>query len=545
MSATESKPLETTKRFNLLFLMTDEHQAAVMGVDGNPIVKTPNLDKLAADGIYFSAAYTPCPICVPARASILTGRSIGGTGIRRNTDQFLSVTGTPLLNQKTYDEVLNVNGYWSAYHGKWHIPVYRAGLTKTTDTSFYHNFGYAIHKDDGSFRIRHLEYEKLLEIIHQNEPIDVSQLQNGLQYLNFFRRPYEPVTTDFNYGQPSPKEIENNPVDKNGKPISQAATIGKLILDSKYSLTSFQRDLVLNALQETEKVRKHEDKNFNVTASFIFPHPPMVVTEPYFSLYRDKNNKPIKELDTLIPESIDDRSKESPYNLSTDNAVAYFHDKTKITDVMSVYYALVTEIDDSIGKIIQKLKDIGEYDNTLIVYCSDHGEMLGAHGLCGKFVFYEESIRVPLILKLPGGSHKGLKIDRPVNLTDLFATILDYTISDTVTPSEGKTLRAIIENPKTTQRKDYTVIEWGHENIPSYCVVTKDWKFMVAKSDKAKNALYDRKKDPNELVNLLASPPLEREKYNNIVSKMKSKLLEYMEEINHADKEVVQQKKFF
>jgi arylsulfatase A-like enzyme len=315
-----------------------------------------------------------------------------------------------------------------------------------------------------------------------------------------------------------------------------------LILDQKWSHTSFVRNLTLETLQEA----KDTGLPFNITASFNFPHPPVIATDPAFSLYRDKDGRPIKELDALISPSIDDRSKTSPYNLSTKDAVAYYYDRTKITDFMSVYYGLVSEVDGGIGEIVQKLKDIGEYDNTLIIYCSDHGETLGAHGLIGKFVFYEESILVPLILKLPNSAHKGLKIERPVNLTDLFATILDYTIGETKEDSEGKSLRTLIENPQTKQWKDYTVSEWAAERLPVLCVITKDWKFLAGKNDKTRSALYDRKKDPNELVNLLYDiSDEEREKYRGTVNDLKNKLLEYMTEIHHADTETVRNFDYF
>ncbi|MDR2757029.1 MAG: sulfatase-like hydrolase/transferase, partial [Planctomycetaceae bacterium] len=532
------------KPFNLLFIMTDQHRYDVLGCAGNPVIKTPNLDALAADGVRFTSAYTQCPVCTPARTSILTGRSIYSTGVDRNTLAKRSSTDLPTWNQISFDGVLNKNGYFSEYHGKWHSPISLAGIKKTTDKSFYYDFGYYIFKDDGTFRYGNKEKDALTESIHQNSPIDRNELKNGLQYNPRFGRPYAPVKADVKYGKPSPnsltKNLNKNNNDTENDTVNNAIEIGQLILDVNYSQTSFQRNLALKSLDNAFT----SAKPFNITASISFPHPPYLVTEPYFSVYR-ANNKPIKEFDDLISPSIDDRSPNSPYALRNSPRGAdkhYFNDRTKITDAMSVYYALVTEVDDAIGKLVQKLKENNEYDNTLIIYTSDHGEMLGAHGRNGKGVFFDESIRVPLIIKLPKNVHKNLTIDQPVTTTDLFATILDYTIADTTTPSEGKSLRTLIENPDTKNWKDYAVIEWSHEHdtVPSYCVVTKDWKLMLARSNRAKNALYDLKNDPNELINLLFegdNNTSKKEQYRQVVQRLKNNLLEWMNQNGHSDKE--------
>jgi uncharacterized sulfatase len=164
--------------------------------------------------------------------------------------------------------------------------------------------------------------------------------------------------------------------------------------------------------------------------------------------------------------------------------------------------------------------------------------MLGSHGLNGKGNFYDAAIRIPLILKEPKGKHKGLVIDKPVMSTDLFATILDYTIDDTKTPSDGKSLRTLIENQNNDPWRDFAVSEWNHftETVPSYCITTKDWKLMLARSDKAKSALYDRKNDPNELKNLLLDAnEADVKKYRGIAEELKQKLVNYLKQIHHFD----------
>jgi arylsulfatase A-like enzyme len=518
------------RRYNLLFLMTDQHRHDAMSAAGNPVIKTPNLDALAENGVRFTSGYTVCPVCTPSRTSMFTGRSIGNTGIASNTQSTLDAPGTPLLQMKSYDQILNENGFFSEYHGKWHSPIYLAGIHKPGDASYFYQFGYSILANG---KYGSSEKDGLSESIRKNAPFDPSELKDGLQFQRRFFRPYAPVAVDLKYGLPSPKSISKKDQAED-LPSSEAADFGKLLLDAKYSQTSFQRDLVLQALDNAKKA----GKPFNITASICFPHPPMVVTEPYFSKYRDSNNKPVKELDALIEPSIGDRSPNSPYALTVkQKAAGTFNDPAKITDMMAVYYGLVTEVDDAIGQIIQKLRDIGEYDNTLIIYTSDHGEMLGSHGRNGKGNFYDASIRVPLLIKLPKGEHRGLVVDRPVMSTDLFATILDYTLSDTKSPSDGQSLRTLIEKPNGKWR-EFAVSEWHHfsETVPSYCITTKEWKLMLARSDKARSALYNLKSDPHELTNLLLDgTAAEQKKYRPVAEELKGKLVEYLKGIHHPD----------
>jgi arylsulfatase A-like enzyme len=520
----------STRHYNLLFIMTDQHRADAMSVAGNPVIKTPNLDALATNGVRFTSDYTVCPVCTPSRTSMFTGRSIGNTGISTNAQSTLDTPGTPLLQMKSYDKILNENGFFSEYHGKWHSPLSLAGIYKSNDESYFHHFGYSILANG---KYGSSEKDNLSESIRKNAPFDISELKDGLQFQRRFYRPYEPVTVDIKYGHPSPKSLlkKEQPEDLQA---NEASDFGKLLLDSKYSQTSFQRDLVLQALDNAKKA----GKPFNITASISFPHPPMVATEPYFSKYRNSDNKPVKELEALIEPSIKDNSPNSPYAVAVRRKnLGYYNDPDKITDMMAVYYGLVTEVDDAIGQIIQKLKEIGEYDNTLIIYTSDHGEMLGSHGRNGKVNFYDAAIRVPLLIKLPKGEHRGLVIDRPVMSTDLFATILDYTISDTKSPSDGQSVRTLIEKPDGKWR-DFAVSEWNHftENVPSYCITTKDWKLMAARSDKARSALYDLKNDPHELTNLLLEGnETAQKKYRPIAEELKRKLVEYLKEIHHPD----------
>ena len=142
----------------------------------------------------------------------------------------------------------------------------------------------------------------------------------------------------------------------------------------------------------------------------------------------------------------------------------------------------------------------------MVVFTSDHGEMLGSHGLRGKFCFYEESSHVPMMIRLPGRIKAGIKVKSPVSNMDLFATILDY-LDMPPHPSDGRSLRGLIEG--TAGENTYLVTEWlsDLQGKPSHMVVKGGWKLMRPdpSAQKLKKALYNLNDDPHELRNLLAN----------------------------------------
>jgi arylsulfatase A-like enzyme len=201
--------------------------------------------------------------------------------------------------------------------------------------------------------------------------------------------------------------------------------------------------------------------------------------------------------------------------------------------MMANYYAFVTEIDDWVGKILNKLDALNLSQNTLVIFVSDHGEMLGAHGMRGKFCFYEESVRVPFLMRFPGKIPQGKTITTPVSILNIFPTILDYAGLINI-PSDGYSMRGIMEGT-ASPKYDFAISEWvwTNENVPSLMIRTEDWKLMTTHRTGGKNVevLYDLKNDPQEMNNLLGSNP-ERFKYKEKAEELRSKLVSYLNEVN-------------
>jgi arylsulfatase A-like enzyme len=209
----------------------------------------------------------------------------------------------------------------------------------------------------------------------------------------------------------------------------------------------------------------------------------------------------------IPPVSLNDDMADSPYRNLRKNTDKKYSDPVMIQYFISEYYALVKEVDDQVGQILDKLDELGLTGSTLVVFTSDHGEMLGAHGLRGKFNFYEESSHVPMMIRFPGKIKPGTKVKAPVSNMDLFATILDY-LDMPAHPSDGNSLRGLIEGT-VDAKETFVVTEWlsDLQSKPSHMVLKGGWKYMRPddSAPKVKPGLYNLNDDPHELNNLLAN----------------------------------------
>lgn len=229
--------------------------------------------------------------------------------------------------------------------------------------------------------------------------------------------------------------------------------------------------------------------------------------------------------------SIGDSRMNSPY--APGRIYEPYNEHDKVQYMVANYYAFVTEIDEWIGKILNKMDALKLTENTLVVFLSDHGEMLGAHGMRGKFNFYEESVRVPFMMRYPKKIKGGQTITNPVSTLNIFPTVLDYAGLKSI-PTDGYSLKGVMEG-SDAPKYNFAVSEWTWENekIPSIMIRTEEWKLMTTHRKGGVNVevLYDLKNDPYEINNLLGSNP-ERFNYKEKAEEMRSKLLGYLKDVN-------------
>jgi arylsulfatase A-like enzyme len=496
-----------TPRKNLLFIMTDQQSYDALSIAGNTILKTPNIDRLAKQGAYFTNAYTPSAVCCPARSSILTGHTVENTGMKNNDSYFDVDAG--LMAMPTFDEILTENGYHCEYYGKWHSSSHRAPKIYKNPMQYASN-GQWIFGSGGQAHIYH-DYLK--------ENAVKPRLQSGQFIENISRFPYVPDPIDRFYGMSADELIAK------GLNHSQPDQHGKLLIDKEHTLTAFQAKQTLEALERLK------DKTFSITLSFHFPHSPIVVAEPYYSMY------PVKDM--IPPVSISDNMENSPYeNANGRMRLNEYADTEKIRYMISNYYGLITEIDDWVGVILDKLDELELTENTMVIFMSDHGEMLGAHGMREKNVFYEESAHIPLMIRYPGEIKAETVVKGYVSLIDLFPTILDY-LKIPKHKSNGLSLRGLMEGTDT-EHGQYVVTEWDFRGDvePNLMVLKDGWKMIIphSKNSSVLNALYDLNTDPHEMNNLLGKNP-KSENYREKTEELRACLLEWLKknESKHHD----------
>ena len=488
---------------NLLFIMTDQQRYDTLGIAGNTVLETPNLDRLAKQGAYFKNAYTPCAVCAPARSSILTGHTVEHTGMKRN-DLAYYVEEEGLMTMPTFDEILADEGYHCEYYGKWH--------SQSSHTDMYRNPLKAAKNGKSIFGHGGQKYV-WLDYLKDKEPIRA--LKAGELYDKMSGRPYETDPLDKHHGMTG-AELKAKKLK-----FPQCDMHGELQMLKEHTLTAFQ------AKQTIEAIDRLKDKPFSITCSFHFPHAPMLPAEPYYSMYPAGDMTP--------PVSISDDMLNSPYETANGRlANPEYADPERIKYMISNYYGLVKEIDDWVGAILDTLDKHGLAEKTLVIFTSDHGEMLGAHGLREKNVFYEESAHIPLLIRFPRQIKSNTTVHGYVSLVDLFLTILDYLKMGTH-KSDGKSLRGLIEGTDEEHGK-YVVTEWDYRGdvSPNYMIVKEGWKLIIpySKTSKVLNAMYDLNTDPHEMNNLLGKSP-NRHRYAEKAEELRTCLLEWLKK-NHS-----------
>lgn len=485
-------------RKNLLFIITDQQQHKALSKAGNKVLETPHLDKLADEGAYFENAYTPCAVCGPARSSILTGHTVENTGVNTN-DKTYNYDEEIVMSMPTFDEILTENGYHCEYYGKWHVLTSHSEIYKNPKLNSKN--GKSIFEHGGQNHV-HMDYI--------NEKVPIRKLRAGELYDTFTKRPYRTDPLDKYHGVSYEEFKEINPRRR------QTELHGKVMLPSEHSFTAFQAKETIAAIERLK------DSTFSITCSFHFPHAPMLPPEPYYSMYPADEMTP--------PASIHDDMENSPYKRTNGRMyLPEYSDPQKIKYMISNYYGLIKEIDDWVGRILEKLDELGLRENTLVIFTSDHGEMLGAHGMREKNVFYEESSHIPLMIRMPGEIESKTTVSGYVSLIDLFPTILDY-LDIEAHKSDGKSLRGLIDG-RDSEYGEYVVTEWDYRGdvAPNYMIVMDGWKLMIpyTRTSKVINALYYLHEDPHEMNNLLGSNP-EKEKYADKAEQLRAKLLEWL-----------------
>lgn len=421
-----------------------------MGITGHPLVETPNLDMMAAHGVLFENAYSATPSCIPARASLLTGLC------PENHGRVGYLDGMPWRYETTLPGEFAKKGYYTQCVGKMHVYPER-------NLCGFHNV-----------------------ILHDG------YLHNSRNYNKNFSSQFE-NTDDYLYWIKEKLGVETDLVDSGLECNSWVSR--PWIYEEKYHPTNWVVNESINFLR-----RKDPTKPFFLKMSFVRPHSPLDPPKYYFDMYMNQHED-IPE--SPIGEWADKEDLEGwGYDISCKQGVI---NKKALTRAKAGYYGSITHIDHQIGRFLQVLNEYGELNNSIILFLSDHGDMLGDHNFFRKALPYEGSVKVPMILYDPGDNlkiKKGQKIKEVVELRDVMPTLLDIAGIEPPETVDGKSMKGIVEGKKTKWR-EYIHGEHSLGQLSNHFVTDGKVKYIWY-SQTGVEQFFDLEKDPKEIKNLIA-----------------------------------------
>ena len=476
-------------RPNILFITADQHRADCLGIEGRKI-KTPHLDQLAAEGTRFANAITPCVICQPARASILTGQLPRTHGVHDN-----GIDLPPETGDRGFAGSLAAAGYDTAYFGKAHFSTYHTyeptGTPECVKSS-------AQYDEDWYGPYMGFEHVEMMLLGHNwflpEEP------PRGQHYERWF----------FADGRGHEK---NAAYQQNGRDTKGAAQTHHSMLPVAWHNSTWTADRAISWMQ----ARTADADPFCAWVSFPDPHHPFDAPEPWSRLHapedvdlpehrtRDFERRPWWHEAVLTAEPTGDATHA---DIRKSYSRVPPQSDEQLREIIANTYGQIALIDHQVGRLMNCLDELGIAENTIIVYSSDHGDWLGDHGLVLKGpMHYEGLLRVPLIMRGPGVPSGGLN-DNPVSTMDLAATFTDYGEAEALLPQHAQSLRPVVEGRET---REFARNEWGL--LPTRAGVELSLQTVRTKTAKltkdmisGAGEMYDLAADPDELTNLFDDP---------------------------------------
>ena len=447
---------QTGQPRNVLFLMSDQHSKGILGAEGDPLARTPNLDALASTGLRFSNAYCTNPVCVPSRASILTGL------YTHNHRAWNNATPWP-IDPKTAAHHFTRAGYVTGLIGKMHFVDAQT-----------HGFDYRLDFNDWFQYLGPKTRIWADELGRANSGAGMPQVDD--------------LWSDF--GDPW-SGLRENDQRKGSVAVGGPSRLAEP--------DHFERFVARESIRFLKNFGGR--RPFFLMASFLKPHDPFMPPERFAQLFAAART-PLPR--TWNKVDVNNVPREIRGRIEIDRPTPELKDPAMARLRRAMYYANLAFMDECAGDILRSLNELGLADNTIVVYSSDHGEMLGEHNLWAKFVFYEPSVGVPLIFRVPGLIGQGQVSATPVSLTQLLPTLCELCGLDAPSGVDGQSLVPLLHEPSA--RTDTAVFAEFNLNTPSAKSMIRrgDWKYSHYVNDTPE--LYNLRDDPDELKNLALVP---------------------------------------
>jgi choline-sulfatase len=438
---------------NILLVVADQMTPLLTGLYGHPVVKTPHLNSLAKTGVRFDTAYSPCPLCAPARACLLTGTYCSENGVYDNAAALS-------CDQPTLCHHLNLLGYDTVLSGKIHLV--------------------------------------------------------GPDQLHGFRKRLLPniYPADFSWTKSRDNKI---PKTHANSYLGSAVHIGRSGRNIECDELAHRKAVDYLVEKGTQKRKDTSYQPFFLCVSYNFPHEPFWPPKKYWDLYEDG---PIEI--PKLPGDFEKRHSAMDRWLNRHHGVdkVDLQEPSSLRKLWRAYYALVTYIDDKVGELVAQLRADGLMDDTIIIFTSDHGDMLCEKNMVQKRCFYEPSARVPLLVVSPHVGQKGHVSKTPVSLLDIAPTILElagYDGSENFA-TDGISLVPLLEGREQPDRAVFS--EMHSEGVYATCFMVRKGRYKYVYIHGHDEQLFDLENDPDEWDNLAL-----RADYASIRSELKECIL--------------------
>ena len=488
---------------NILFIMTDDHANRAVSCYGSDLIQTPNIDRIAREGMLFKNSFVTNSICAPSRAVLLTGKYSHLNGVRDNANVFDG-------SQVIFPKLLQQAGYYTAMIGKWHLkslptgfdyynilidqgPYYNPDMIENGDTLKRHGYTTDIITDLALERLDKRDKTKPFCMLYHHKAPHRNWMP-GPKYLTM------------NQGKkfPLPETFWDDYATRSAAAREQDMRIEDMFIsyDLKLMEGDFEKDDNSGGAQNADPLKwwKWDYDRLDDTQKAAWD-------AGYENMRREyRENPPTgKELTEW---------KYQPY--------------------MQDYLASVAAVDENIGRVLDYLDANGLTENTIVVYTSDQGFYLGEHGWFDKRFMYEPSLRMPLVMRYPASIKPGQTTDVMALNLDFAPTFLDFAGVPVPPDMQGHSLRPVLEEQQPTDWRKamyYQYYEYpgAHSVKKHYGVRTDRYKLIHFYDDIDAWELYDLEKDPNELNNLYDDPA-----HQEIVAALRQQLASLRSELKVA-----------
>jgi arylsulfatase len=457
----KSQKDQPAKKPNILFIMTDQHNAQYLNCLGHSELKTPNYDALAAQSAIFRSTYTASPVSGPSRATVFTGMYPAQTGIYSNWIPLKDESN--LLTWR-----LEKAGYYNAIIGKLHL----SPITKSH--GFHHR-----RMCDAPYDL----YDKEEVVVNDYLPWAAKDMGISQEKLIILANESEQI------------EVED-----------LGFWLGRSWTDNANQMTTWTGNEAVSFIEDYNKKQP-----FFMHVSFFGPHHPYSTSEPWDSMYDPE--------EVILPPTFGQKQPGAQKGVRPD------WPESQWREIIAKYSGNISAIDLQIGRIISALKEQGLWENTLIVFTSDHGDHMADFSQLGKGTMLESSVRVPFFIKPPGATPDKKEYSEVLSLIDLYPTFLDYAgIIDSKKDNKSRSIRNLLEGQNKWQNVVYSSFCSRDGQNGKVMYIKDDFKCVgVRKDGNMTVELYDRTAKVPDLVNLAEDPS-----YNDKKREMESILVKWV-----------------